>query len=162
MTTPEYKGYKYEYECECLECKGHNRKTLRKEDLAETIYVYDCYCDNCGKNTCQKILLKRMLTSEFREQGYLQELNRQFLHPLGLALEVTVEEDGTEKLGGIWCYQEDLEGIRYDYANSSQERLTEARRKRDNISNVKNSRLKARRKALGYWIEPIIKEGDDL
>jgi hypothetical protein len=103
-----------------------------------------------------------MITSEFREQGYLQELNRQFFHPLGLALEVTVEEDGTEKLGGIWCYQEDPEGIQYDYANFSQERLTEARRKRDNISNVKNSRLKERHKALGYWIEPIIKEGDDL
>lgn len=49
--------------------------------------------------------------SEFRRLGYLQEVNRQFLHPLGLALEVVVEEDGTERLGGIWDYRDDPEGI---------------------------------------------------
>ena len=27
---------------------------------------------------------------EFREKGYLQELNRRFLHPLGLALEIII------------------------------------------------------------------------
>ena len=30
---------------------------------------------------------KYMPIKEFRERGYLQELNRRFLHPLGLALE---------------------------------------------------------------------------
>lgn len=34
--------------------------------------------------------IKHMPISEFRGEGYLQELNRRFLHPLGLALEVTV------------------------------------------------------------------------
>ena len=51
---------------------------------------------------------------EFRREGYLQELNRLFLHPLGLALEVIVEEDGTETLGGIWDYRNDIDGIRYE------------------------------------------------
>jgi hypothetical protein len=36
---------------------------------------------------------KRMSVKEFREAGYLQELNRRFLHPLGLALEVVVNEE---------------------------------------------------------------------
>lgn len=48
---------------------------------------------------------------EFREAGYLQEANRRFFHPLGLALEIFVEEDGTERLDGIWDYRQDPEGV---------------------------------------------------
>jgi len=29
---------------------------------------------------------------EFKERGYLQEVNRKFLHPLGLALEVVIDD----------------------------------------------------------------------
>jgi hypothetical protein len=49
--------------------------------------------------------------SEFRKVGFLQEVNRQFFHPLGLALEIQIDEDGTERLGGIWDYRDDPEGI---------------------------------------------------
>src|SRR5580765_892416 len=55
--------------------------------------------------------IKRIDIKEFRELGFLQEVNRMFLHPLGLALEVTVEEDGSEHLGGVWDYREDPEGM---------------------------------------------------
>lgn len=57
--------------------------------------------------------VKKMTVKEFREQGYLQELNRQFLHPLGLALEVDLNEDGTESFGGVWNYRDDPEGMIY-------------------------------------------------
>lgn len=80
---------------------------------------------------------KRIDISEFRELGFLQEANRQFFHPLGLALEVVQEEcercggDGiekypprdactecggvgfTERLGGIWDYRDDPEGMTF-------------------------------------------------
>ncbi len=84
--------------------------------------------------------------NEFREAGYLQELNRRFLHPLGLALEVVVEEDGTERLGGIWDYRDDPEGMRYaddglaDKATAIDDELTR--------------RAPARIAALGYMIQP--------
>lgn len=48
---------------------------------------------------------------EFREIGFLQEANRQFFHPLGLALEVQVDDDGNWSLGGIWDYRDDPEGV---------------------------------------------------
>lgn len=49
---------------------------------------------------------------EFRQGGYLQEVNRQFLHPLGLALEVEIDDEtGSESLGGIWDYRDDPEGM---------------------------------------------------
>jgi hypothetical protein len=52
-----------------------------------------------------------MEIKEFRESGYLQEVNRLFFHPLGLALEVTVETDGSERLSGVWDYRADPEGM---------------------------------------------------
>lgn len=56
---------------------------------------------------------KKISIKEFREQGYLQELNRQFLHPLGLALEVNLNFDGSESLGEVWDYRDDPEGMLY-------------------------------------------------
>lgn len=56
---------------------------------------------------------QKMTVKEFREQGYLQELNRQFLHPLGMALEVVLEKDGTERFGEVWDSRDDDEGFIY-------------------------------------------------
>jgi hypothetical protein len=56
--------------------------------------------------------VKRIDIKEFQEAGFLQEVNRQFLHPLGLALEVIVNYDtGEVKLGGVWDYRDDPEGM---------------------------------------------------
>lgn len=62
---------------------------------------------------------KRIDIKEFRERGYLQEVNRLFFHPLGLALEVIIdEEDGSMHLGGIWDSRDDPEGILFDEFDS--------------------------------------------
>jgi hypothetical protein len=58
---------------------------------------------------------KRISIKEFRDEGYLQEANRLFFHPLGLALEVIIdEESGETKLGGVWDSRHDPEGILFD------------------------------------------------
>lgn len=55
---------------------------------------------------------KRIDIKEFREKGFLQEVNRKFFHPLGLALEVIINDGtGEETLGGMWDYRDDPEGI---------------------------------------------------
>lgn len=80
--------------------------------------------------------IKRIDIKEFREMGLLVEVNRTFFHPLGLALEVEVEEDGTEKLGGIWDDRDDPEGIIYgdpfpsDKVSKAQEFIREKHRQR--------------------------------
>lgn len=79
---------------------------------------------------------KQIDIAEFRELGFLQEANRQFFHPLGLALEIVQEEcercEGTgrnklgniacdicggpgfmERLGGIWDYRDDPVGMTF-------------------------------------------------
>jgi hypothetical protein len=70
--------------------------------------------------------IKHMDIKEFREMGLLAELNRVFLHPLGLALEVTIEEDGTEKLGGIWDYRDDPEGMLYSASHFPVDKIKKA------------------------------------
>lgn len=55
--------------------------------------------------------IKRMDIKEFREKGFLQEANRQFFHPLGLALEIMIDENGNYTLGGVWDYREEPEGM---------------------------------------------------
>lgn len=42
--------------------------------------------------------------NEFQDQGYLQEVNRRFFHPLGLAMYVTVEDDG--RVSGVGMYDD--------------------------------------------------------
>ena len=58
--------------------------------------------------------MKRIGIKEFKEEGYLQEANRRFFHPLGLALEVIIDKDGGVVLGGIWDSRDDPEGILFD------------------------------------------------
>ena len=94
--------------------------------------------------------IKRMDIKLFRETGYLQELNRQFLHPLGLALEVIVAEDGSERLGGIWDYRDDPEGVLY---GGNLERLAEKAKRA--IKLLQDSKAKTRMKRLGYVIQPV-------
>ena len=55
--------------------------------------------------------VKRIGISEFRRLGFLQEANRQFFHPHGLALEVVIDDSGAEYLGGIWDCRDDPEGV---------------------------------------------------
>jgi hypothetical protein len=70
--------------------------------------------------------IKRIDIKEFREMGLLVELNRTFLHPLGLALEVKVNDDGTEILGGIWDYRDDPEGMLYSEKHFPYEKIKKA------------------------------------
>ena len=63
---------------------------------------------------------------EFRDMGLLAEVNRTFFHPLGLALEIVIEDDGTEKLGGIWDYRDDPEGVLYSSKHFPTEKIKNA------------------------------------
>lgn len=90
---------------------------------------------------------------EFREKGYLQELNRQFLHPLGLALSVEVEDD-TESFGPIWDYRIDPEGLRFDEELLDEEFF--ARAKRIGLEMARAVEIRMAR--LGYATQPPYKE----
>jgi len=92
---------------------------------------------------------------KFRTEGYLQELNRRFLHPLGLALSVDIDEDGNETFGEIWDYRSDEEGIYYDLLNSSDERINKFKENAQYIDSELEKRKEKRIEIFGDVIEPI-------
>lgn len=99
--------------------------------------------------------LKKMGVKEFRELGYLQELNRQFLHPLGLALEIVVDDDENESFGKVWDSREDPQGIIYDIANSDSERRTKFFKNCAFVESERQKFEKSRIETLGFFVEPI-------
>ena len=100
--------------------------------------------------------IKRMDIKEFRNLGYLQEVNRQFFHPLGLALEVIIDdESGNERLGGIWDYRDDPEGMRFGDNDID---IDKTRR----IKALQRAKAMQRKLILSYIIQPAwAKENDE-
>jgi hypothetical protein len=86
---------------------------------------------------------------EFRALGLIQELNRQFLHPRGLALSVKVDSDlGEEVFDGIWDCREDPEGLCYGDGVLLAEKAKESARL---FEEKKENRLAS----LGWIIQPV-------
>lgn len=97
----------------------------------------------------------RMDIKEFRNLGYLQEINRQFLHPLGLALEIAIEEDGTEHLSSIWDFRTDEEGMRYGLDGNHRERIRIFRERAAYVAERQAELARKRTAMFGYVVEPI-------
>lgn len=93
--------------------------------------------------------IKRMDIAEFVDEGYLQELNRRFLHPLGLALEVVIDENRDPvRFGGVWDCRDDKEGLIYAKGVLDPE-------KAQCIRQFEIDRTTERVDRLGYWIQPV-------
>lgn len=92
--------------------------------------------------------------NEFREQGYLQEVNRQFFHPLGLALVWNEADDGTITLSGVWDDRDDPEGWYMDASKRDEYGADEAR-KAAFVSTEREKRAANRIKALGWIVQPV-------
>lgn len=86
--------------------------------------------------------------AEFRDFGYLAEVNRCVLHPLGLAASVSVDRRGRVTLGPIYDDRDDLEGVRYEGAE------VERREKYDRVHVEWRRRFYVRRDVLGYMVQP--------
>ncbi len=97
--------------------------------------------------------IKKMTPAEFRKLGYLQELNRQFLHPFGLALEMKQHDNGDESFGGIWDYRDDPEGIRYADEIIDDEFV----RRAVELNQIWSKRAKIRHRLFGFIIQPFLK-----
>ena len=90
--------------------------------------------------------MKYMDIKEFREKGFLQEVNRQFLHPLGLALSVDIDDEGKETLSSIWDYRDDPEGVAFGPGMIDLEKAAE-------VEELRLSKDLARAKLFGKVIQ---------
>ena len=84
-----------------------------------------------------------------RDSGLLFEINRKILHPLGLALEVNTNDDGTEEFGQVWDSRDDPEGFLYadDCYLSGLKKFKLYMKERGNMA------LKSRMERLGYLVQ---------
>ena len=96
--------------------------------------------------------MKYIDIEKFVDEGYLQEVNRQFFHPLGLALTVTAETDdetgepvGPWSLAGIRDVRDDPEGMIFTEVDTEKVRKVEE---------AASARKGPRTKGLGYWVQP--------
>jgi len=69
---------------------------------------------------------KMMRVKNFVETGLLHEVNRLFFHPIGLALEVTVDGDGKYSITGVQDHRDDPEGVVFLHLN--QQKMAKAQR----------------------------------
>lgn len=93
--------------------------------------------------------IKRIPIKEFRKLGFIQEINRRFLHPCGLAMEVIVDQDtGEETLGGVWDYRDDPEGMEFAEGVLSREKF-------QSVEELLHSKVHERQRELGYVIQPV-------
>jgi len=94
--------------------------------------------------------------AEFKESGYLEEVNRLFFHPLGLALEVNCYEDGACELAGIIDSRNDPEGFIMGYDSWPDPEATKetARKHARFVAKEKDSRAGARLDAFGWVVQP--------
>lgn len=87
----------------------------------------------------------KISAKEFREEGYLLEVNRRFFHPLGLAMYVNEE---TEEMG-VFDSRKDPEGWRFGEFDG------EDFKRSQNIMAIEAKRFSPRDLALGYWTQPM-------
>lgn len=89
--------------------------------------------------------MKYMTAVDFRNEGFLQEVNRQFFHPLGLALALDVDS-GIDDEGylrvQVWDERDDPEGWFFGKNEMSKE-------KADKVEELRISKADERCRQLG-------------
>ncbi len=96
---------------------------------------------------------KYMPVAEFRALGLLQEVNRRFLHPMGLALEVMLDlETKEEVISGIWDFRDDPEGIVFAPGELESPEILEKVRK---VNALIDAKRPYRSKIFGGAIQPV-------
>jgi hypothetical protein len=99
--------------------------------------------------------MKYLDLREFRDSGYLQEVNRRFFHPLGLAMSVT-SKNGDDKVvfTGIIDSREQEDGCIFD-ERVIDSKLEDYEDKALFVQGEMERRCERRRILLGYEIQPI-------
>lgn len=102
--------------------------------------------------------IKRMSLKEFQNFGFLQEVNRQFFHPLGLALTLYYDENDLENKNGIdpekdtpigmfiQDWRDDPEGCMFEEVDVV---------KFENMRKLWEQNEAIRRARLGYMVQPL-------
>ena len=97
---------------------------------------------------------KKIDIREFVERGYLQEVNRQFFHILGLSLDVKKSGNKYE-LSGIYDFRDVKGGIRFNPDTINTQGFIN---KTNNIKALQKQASSVRKEAYGSIMQPVPKE----
>jgi len=92
-------------------------------------------------------MTKTMSLDTFHKQGYLQEINRQFLHPLGLSLALKVE-DGKREFHAIYDHRDSKEALIFKPGLLEQSKADRVEREQEELGQVRLA-------GMGFIIQPI-------
>lgn len=99
--------------------------------------------------------MKELNAKEFRDLGYLQEVNRRVLHPLGLAMFVETDGDGNVvRIGGVSDHRDDPEGVYYGFEDGTvghRKMVEQAQR----VAAEWDERAPRRETLLGFMTQPV-------
>ena len=92
--------------------------------------------------------MKYLDLGDLRDDGYLQEVNRQFFHPLGLALAIIAPTVAGEQPAFLTVIdsRDDPEGMIFAPTDLAEKALK--------LEEISRLRYAARVNALGYWVQP--------
>lgn len=95
--------------------------------------------------------LKTLSAEEFRRLGLLQEVNRQFFHPLGLAMAVTLDSiTGEMTLGPILDYRDGSGGVVFEDLSDADSLM-----KFESVQDMQDKFRAARIRRFGAIVQPI-------
>jgi hypothetical protein len=101
---------------------------------------------------------KLLSITEFRDDGYLQEVNRRFFHPLGLALQVTFPDGGEDfepYISGVIDSRSDREGFTFDAARTRADAERRVARAQHIDAEIEKRADARRRILLGEVVQPL-------
>jgi len=95
------------------------------------------------------VSIPRLTVAEFRDAGFLQEANRLFFHPRGLALEVSeqTDEDVVFFTGAVWDYRDDPEGVVYGPGIIDPDKIAR-------VADERRRHVDARKELFGSEVQP--------
>ncbi len=106
--------------------------------------------------------IKYVSIKEFRDFGYLQEVNRLFLHPLGMSLVIDDNPATGAKLAGILDYRDNAAGVIFDCANMPKDVLADMKMKQYRVQQQWRERADAREQEFGWALEDIRAKPDAI
>jgi len=81
-------------------------------------------------------------------------VNRQFFHPIGLALVTTPEDDKPMGLTILDCHA-DPEGVVFGWDHLSSQETEQISRRAKRVANAIKLSKERRETALGFWVQPL-------
>jgi hypothetical protein len=114
--------------------------------------------DNIIKEGEQSQVTKKVIDPMvLRSEGYLQEANRRFFHPLGLCLCVSIDDEGVYRQVNLEVLdaRKDPEGYYFDFKNRDSEYLQDSITKMNNVADCEDSKRQNRLNLFGSKIENI-------